>query len=105
MELVRAEGLHEKAKIIVGITPLTSVAAARYMKTKLPNMDIPDQIIERLRKISKKEEMAEMGITIAVETINQLREIQGVAGIHIMTLGREEIIPKISSAVGLYPRP
>jgi methylenetetrahydrofolate reductase (NADPH) len=40
-----------------------------------------------------------------VETINQLKEIEGVAGIHIMTLGREEIIPKICSAVGLYPRP
>jgi methylenetetrahydrofolate reductase (NADPH) len=49
--------------------------------------------------------MAEMGILIAVETINQLREIEGVAGIHIMTLGREEIIPKICSTVGLYPRP
>jgi methylenetetrahydrofolate reductase (NADPH) len=105
MELVREEGLHKNAKILVGITPLTSVASARYMQTKLPNMDIPSEIIERLRKISKKEDMAEMGIVIAVETINQLKEIEGVAGIHIMTLGREEIIPKICSAVGLYPRP
>ena len=105
MELIREEGLHEKVKILVGITPLTSVAAARYMRTKLPNMDIPDEIIERLRKVSEKEEMAEVGIMIAVETINQLREIEEVAGIHIMTLGREEIIPRICSAVGLYPRP
>jgi len=90
MELIREEGLHKNAKILVGITPLTSVASARYMQTKLPNMDIPSEIIERLRN---------------VETINQLKEIEGVAGIHIMTLGREEIIPKICSAVGLYPRP
>jgi 5,10-methylenetetrahydrofolate reductase len=105
MELIREEGLHKSAKILVGITPLTSVASARYMQTKLPNMDIPNEIIERLRNISRKEDMAEMGIAIAVETINQLREIEGVAGIHIMTLGREEIIPKICNAVGLYPRP
>jgi 5,10-methylenetetrahydrofolate reductase len=105
MELVRGEGLHKNAKILVGITPLTSVASARYMQTKLPNMDIPSEIIERLRNISRKEDMAEMGIVIAVETINRLREIEGVAGIHIMTLGREEIIPKICNAVGLYPRP
>lgn len=105
MELIREEGLHKNAKILVGITPLTSVASARYMQTKLPNMDIPNEIIDRLRKINKKEDMAEMGILIAVETINQLREIEGLAGIHIMTLGREEIIPKICNAVGLYPRP
>jgi 5,10-methylenetetrahydrofolate reductase len=105
MELIREEGLHKNVKILVGITPLTSVASARYMQTKLPNMDIPTEIIERLRKISKKEDMAEMGILIAVETINQLREMEGLAGIHIMTLGREEIIPKICNAVGLYPRP
>jgi 5,10-methylenetetrahydrofolate reductase len=105
MELVREAALHKNAKILVGITPLTSVASARYMQTKLPNMDIPGEIIERLRSISRKEDMAEMGIVIAVETINRLREIEGIAGIHIMTLGREEIIPKICNAVGLYPRP
>jgi len=105
MELVREEQLHKKVKILAGITPLTSVAAARYMKTKLPDMDVPDEIIERLRKFRSKEEVAEEGMRIAVETINQLRQIEGVAGTHIMTLGREEIIPKICSAAGLYPRP
>jgi len=103
--LVRGDGLHKKVKILAGITPITSVAAARYMKTKIPNMDIPDEIIERLRKARNREEMIEEGIKIAVETINHLREIEGIAGIHIMTLQREELIPKICSAVGLYPRP
>lgn len=105
MELVREKGLHKEVKILAGITPVTSVAAARYMKTKVPNMDIPDRIIERLRKARNKEEAAEEGIKIAVETINQLKQIEGVAGVHIMTLGREEIIPKICSAASLYPRP
>lgn len=105
MELVRQEGLHKKVRILAGITPLTSVAAARYMKTKVPNMDVPDAIIERLRKARNKEEATLEGIKIAVETINQLKEMPEVAGIHIMTLQREEVIPKICSAVGLYPRP
>ena len=105
MELIREEGLDKKTRILAGITPLTSVAAARYMKTKLPNMDVPDETIERLRKVSKQEEVAEVGIMLAVETISQLREIDGVAGIHIMTLGRESIIPKICNAAKLYPRP
>jgi 5,10-methylenetetrahydrofolate reductase len=105
MELVREKGLHKEVKILAGITPVTSVAAARYMKTKVPNMDIPDRIIERLRKARNKEEAAEEGIKIAVETIKQLKQIEGVAGIHIMTLQREELIPRICKAAGLYPRP
>ena len=105
MELVREEGLHKQVRILAGITPVTSVAAARYMKTKVPDMDIPEAIIERLRKARNKEEAAEEGMEIVVETINQLKQIEGVAGIHIMTLQREEIIPKICSAAGLYPRP
>jgi 5,10-methylenetetrahydrofolate reductase len=105
MELVRQKGLHKQVKIIAGITPITSLAAARYMKTKVPNMDIPDMIIERLKNVRNREGAAEEGIKIAVETINQLKEIEGVAGVHIMTLQREEHIPKICSAANLYPRP
>lgn len=103
--LVRERGLHKEVRILAGITPVTSLAAARYMQTKVPNMDIPDAIIERLGKVRKREEAAEEGINIAVETIEQLRQIEEVAGVHIMTLQREEIIPKICSAAGLYPRP
>jgi len=105
MELVREKGLHKEVKIIAGITPITSLAAARYMKTKVPNMDIPDRIIERLKNVRNKEEAAEEGIKIAVETTNQLKQIEGVAGAHIMTLQREELIPKICNAANLYPRP
>ncbi|MGA2671151.1 MAG: methylenetetrahydrofolate reductase [Dehalococcoidia bacterium] len=105
MELVREKGLHKEVKILAGITPVISLAAARYMKTKVPNMDIPDRIIERLKKARNKEEAAEEGVNIAVETINQLKQIEGVAGVHIMTLQREELIPKICNAASLYPRP
>ena len=104
MELVREERLHEEVKILAGITPVTSLAAARYMKTKVPNVDIPEIIIERLKKARNKEEAAEEGLRIVVETINQLKQIEGVAGVHIMTLQREELIPRICSAAGLYPR-
>jgi 5,10-methylenetetrahydrofolate reductase len=105
MELIREKALHKEVRILAGITPVLSLAAARYMKTKVPNMDIPDRIIERLKNARNKEEAAEEGIKIAVETINQLKQIEGVAGVHIMTLQREELIPKICSAASLYPRP
>jgi 5,10-methylenetetrahydrofolate reductase len=105
MELVREKGLHREARIIAGINPITSLAAARYMKTKVPNTDIPDTIIERLKNVRNKEEAAEEGIRIAVETIKQLKQIEGVAGVHIMTLQREELVPKICNAANLHPRP
>ena len=105
MALIREKGLHKEVKIIAGITPITSLAAARYMKTKVANMDVPDSIIERLKNVRNKEEAAEEGIKIAVETISQLKQIEGVAGAHIMTLQREELVPKICNAANLYPRP
>jgi len=105
LELVRKEEIHKTAKILAGITPITSVAAARYMKTKVPNTDIPDAIIDQLKQSRNKEEAAEKGIMIAVETINQLKGMEGVGGVHIMTLQREETVPKICKAAGLYPRP
>ncbi len=105
MGLVREKGLHKEVRILAGITPVISLAAARYMKTKVPNMDIPDSLIERLKNVRNKEEAAEEGIKIAVETINQLKQIEGVAGAHIMTLQREELVLKICNAANLYPRP
>lgn len=105
MELVRQQGLHKDVGILAGITPVTSLAAARYMKTRVTSVDIPDMIIERLKRPRNKEEAAEEGLKIVVETINQLKQIEGVAGVHIMTLQREELIPRICSAAGLHPRP
>ena len=105
MGAVWERGLDKQTRILAGITPVLSLAAARYMKTKIPNMDIPDKIIGRLKDARNKEEAAEEGMKIAVETIDQLKGIKGVAGVHIMTLQREELIPRICTAAGLYPRP
>ncbi len=105
MKQVRNKGLGERVKILAGITPITSAAAARFMKTKVQDTDIPEEIIERLLNVTRREQAIEEGINIAVETIGQVREIEGVAGVHIMTLRREELIPQICRAAGLHPRP
>jgi len=105
MEMVRDKGLHHKISILAGITPLKSSGAARYMKAEIPGIDIPDGLIERLRSFRTKEQVSREGVKIAVETINRVKEIEGVAGIHIMPLEWEEAIPQICQASGLYPRP
>ncbi len=104
MKRVRDRGLHEKVKILAGVAPIKSVGAARYMKTKVPGMDVPDSIIERLRGVPK-ERVSKEGIKLCVDIINQVRQIKGVAGIHLMAIEWEETVPEIIEAAGLLPRP
>jgi len=104
MEAIRERGLHEKVKILAGVAPLKSVGAARYMQTKVPGMDVPDAVVDQLRSVPK-EEVSKEGIKVCVEIINQVREIKGVAGIHLMAIEWEEIVPEIVEQAGLLPRP
>jgi len=97
-------GLTEKVYILAGVTPMKSVGMARYMKNLVPGMDVPDEIIERLRGVDKKKQSGE-GIRICVEQIQQLREMKGVSGIHLMAIEWEERVPEIAEAAGLLPRP
>jgi methylenetetrahydrofolate reductase (NADPH) len=104
MEQVRDLGVHEKMYILGGITPFKSIGMARYMQKSVPGMDVPETLIERLKGVPK-EKVAEEGIRIAVETIERVRQIKGVAGVHIMAIEWEEKVPEIVEAARLYPRP
>ena len=104
MEMVCDRGLHEKCAILAGVTPMKSVGMARYMSNNVPGMDVPDEMIERM-KGTPKEKQAEEGIKICVESIQKLREIPGVRGIHIMAIEWEEKVAEIVKAAGLLPRP
>lgn len=104
MKRARDRGLHEKVKILAGVAPVKSVGAARYMKTRVPGMDVPDDVIERLRGVPK-EQVPKEGIKLCVDIINQVSQIEGVAGIHLMAIEWEEVVPEIVEAAGLLPRP
>ncbi len=94
IRLSREEGLTEKVFILGGVTPLRSAGMARYMKNKVAGMDIPDDIINRMDGVDKKSQ-AEEGIKICLETIEALRELKGIAGVHIMAIEWEEAVGKI----------
>jgi methylenetetrahydrofolate reductase (NADPH) len=104
MKQVVDRGLHEKTYIMAGLTPMKSVGMARYMKNRVPGMDVPDEIVKRLGD-TPKEKQAEEGIKICIEQIQRLKEVEGVAGFHIMAIEWEEKVPEIVEATGLYPRP
>jgi len=104
MKGVRDRGLHEKVYILAGMTPMKSAGMARYMKNRVPGMDVPDDLVDRLAK-TPKEKQAEEGIDICVEAMQRLREVEGVAGFHVMAIEWEEKVPEIVERAGLYPRP
>ncbi len=97
-------GLTEKVYILAGITPMKSLGMARYMKNNVPGMDVPDEIIDRLRGAGKGK-YAEEGIKIAIEQIEEFKEMKGVAGIHLMAIEWEHKVPEIAERAGVLPRP
>jgi methylenetetrahydrofolate reductase (NADPH) len=102
MEMVRDMDLHKKVYVMAGVGPIKSAGAARYMKNKVPGMDVPDEIVERLQAASDPKEE---GIKICLDIINQVRSIEGVSGIHIMAIEWETSVPDIVERSGLLPRP
>ncbi len=103
MHQASERGLVDRVHILAGITPLKSVRMAKYMATKVSGIKIPEAMIKRLEGVPKDKAAAE-GLRICQETIQELREIQGVHGIHIMAIEWEEKVPEIVKAAGLYPR-
>jgi len=103
MELCVERGLHERAYILAGVTPLKSWRAARYLQKNVPGMIVPDEIVRRLKNTENPQDE---GINICVEQINYIKDkIKGVSGFHIIAIGWPEVVPLIVRRCGLYPRP
>mgnify|MGYP001812474010 CR=1 FL=1 len=97
-------GLTEKVYILAGVTPMKSVGMAKYMKAKVPGMDVPDDIIKRLQGAEKGKVAAE-GINIACEQIEEFKEMKGVHGVHLMAIEWEHKVPEIAEQAKVLPRP
>ncbi|MGD2176285.1 MAG: methylenetetrahydrofolate reductase [Anaerolineae bacterium] len=115
MEQVVDMGLHEKVYILAGVGPIKSIGAAKYMKNYVPGMIVRDEWIDGLRaaiadipkeeKKARREVLRKQGITACSEQIKELREIEGVAGVHVMAIEWEEAVRPIVEGAGLLPRP
>jgi len=104
MKIAVDKGYTEKVFIMAGITPFKGLGMARYMKSKVPGMDVPDDQINRLKGVPK-EKQADEGIKMAIEMIQELKELPGIKGFHIMAIEWEEKVPELVKGGGLYPRP
>lgn len=98
MKQARNKGLHEKCKILAGVTPLKSAPMAKYMRDKVAGITLPDYYVDRM---AKAEDAQAEGIAICVEQIEQLRQIEGVAGVHLMAIEWEAKVSEIVEKSGL----
>ena len=104
MKMAVDMGLHEKCYILAGVTPMKSVGMAQYMAKMVPGMDVPEPLIQRLRGAGKGK-VAEEGIRFALEQIEEFKEMEGIAGVHLMAIEWEHRVPEIAERAGVLPRP
>jgi methylenetetrahydrofolate reductase (NADPH) len=102
-DTMRARGLFERAKVIVGITPLRSSKQARFMDEKLPGVSVPTEMIRALDGAG--EDASAVGLDLMVPLVAAIRKIAGIAGIHVMAMGHDEATRALVARAGLSPRP
>ena len=104
LKMAGDRGLLEKVYILAGVTPFKSAGMAKYMRNRVPGIEVPDELVKRMAD-TPKEKQPEEGVKIYIEQIQHLKEVQGVHGFHIMAIEWEEMVPGIVEKSGLYPRP
>jgi 5,10-methylenetetrahydrofolate reductase len=92
MARVRDLGLHERCFVLVGLGPLASARAARWIRAHVPGVHIPDHVIARLEGAKRQRQE---GQRLCIELLQQVREIEGVAGVHLMAYRQEESVAEI----------
>ena len=98
MKKVRDLGLCEKCFILVGVGPMASAKTARWIRSNVPGIHIPDSVIKRLEgaQDQKKE-----GKQLCIDIINEVKEIEGVSGVHVMAYRQEEYVAEIVHESGV----
>jgi methylenetetrahydrofolate reductase (NADPH) len=103
MAAVRGLGLHRRAFLLIGVGPLRSARAAEWMQANVPGVVVPEEVVRRLRGVTPEQQRHE-GKRLCIEIIQQVREIEGVSGVHIMAYRQEELVAEIIEEAGLLPR-
>lgn len=102
MSDARAAGLHQQAHIMAGVMIVRSAKSARFLRDHLPGSRVPEWVIDRMDRAAEPERE---GIEVAAELTQEFLSIEGVCGVHIMSVGWTKAIPRVVEAAGLLPRP
>lgn len=95
------EGLTEKTAIIAGVLPLESAREAQELCDKYTDFSIPDAVIKRLKDAGDPAAQKKEGLTICKEVIQEIKSLKGLRGIHILSGGKESLVPEVLAASGL----
>ena len=98
MTAVRDAGTHEKVFILAGVGPLASARSAEWIRSNVPGIHIPDTVIRRLKGADDQQKE---GVRLCVDMINELREVEGVHGVHIMAFRQEHRVGEIVERSGV----
>ncbi len=90
---------HFNVPILAGIVVLKSVGMARYMNENVAGVNVPEELIEELKKDKEKTKSGQTGIEIAVRIIKEIKPY--CQGVHLMPLGWDDKVPAILDGVGL----
>jgi methylenetetrahydrofolate reductase (NADH) len=102
-ETVRARGILDRASVMVGLTPLRSAKTARFMNENLYGVTVPGSVIDALDEAGPDAEA--VGVELAIHLVRGLRTVEGIAGVHLMAMGRDEVVRRVVEGAGLFPRP
>jgi methylenetetrahydrofolate reductase (NADPH) len=101
LDAARKEDLTDKIAILAGVLPISSAEEAEQLRTNHTELLIPDAIIARLKAAGNADAQEKEGIEICAEIIGKIKGMKGVRGIHILSGGRERLIPKLRDRAGL----
>ena len=100
----RELGVLERVFLLVSVYVARSARAMRYLRDVVPGIDVPDDVLARLEKAPAGRQ-AEEGFRLALETVQALREMTGIAGVHLISIKGQDAILRLLEEAGLLPRP
>jgi methylenetetrahydrofolate reductase (NADPH) len=103
-DVVRARGILDRAAVFVGVAPIRSAKQAHFLNDHLPGVSVPQAMLAALDEATEVEAKV-VGTAQCVELVTRLREVHGIAGVHVIGLGHEDAVRRVIDGAGLLPRP
>jgi methylenetetrahydrofolate reductase (NADH) len=97
-------GVTERCFVLPTVCIPRSARTVRYLRDQIPGIDVPDPVLRRIEAVPE-DGQTEEGIRLALEILEEVRAIPGVAGVHLIAIRWEEAIPRVVEEAGLLPRP
>jgi len=100
LEALDKRAILDKVYILAGVTPIRSKRMAQYLHHNIPGVRLPQSILDRY-EAAKEDDYEELGVEIALELIEKIKDKPGINGLHLMSVGWEAIVPRIIADAGL----